>query len=364
MVTILFCWLRCGYEVECYRGWALAASPAFEVELAALHRDVVRWSLQTWGSLNENSSQWEQRMPSPMTKANHPPPLWAKQTSWIWCMLSSLNSVYMAVSQNRLVMMHSWEWGPGVTSTTGHGVPATDSLTHGGYTGQATTEHHCPAVQGRARSENGHAKATSKLTGNSLCCVSACSPRGEGMSKQTRASQSQSCGVFLQQPNPTVKQKETLQSHDSLVYYKQADSCRRASTKNQTADKGLQAARYCRPGTRGQPHHTGYRESWGLPPSHWSWQHQVHTLLASNDILPPQHFSSHGNWGLPVQMAANSGEESNKNSGEAKGICWISWRLSIPSCLVPWTPSPPIEPRDRQVGNETPLNWERHVRTL
>lgn len=62
------------------------------------------------------------------------------------------------------------------------------------------------------------------------------------------------------QLNPKVKQKETLHLDDSLVYYKQADSYRRASTKNQTADEGLEAARYRRAGTQGQPRQAGYRE--------------------------------------------------------------------------------------------------------
>lgn len=64
----------------------------------------------------------------------------------------------------------------------------------------------------------------------------------------------------MQQPNPKVRQKEIPCLHDSLVYYEQADSYRRASTENQTADKGRQAARYHRPEVQGQPHHTGYRE--------------------------------------------------------------------------------------------------------
>lgn len=66
--------------------------------------------------------------------------------------------------------------------------------------------------------------------------------------------------LLLCQPNPKVKQKETLHLRDSLVYYKQADSYGRASTENQTADEGLEAARYRRAGTQGQPHLAGYRE--------------------------------------------------------------------------------------------------------
>lgn len=72
--------------------------------------------------------------------------------------------------------------------------------------------------------------------------------------------------------------------HDSLVYYKQADSYRRASTKNQTADKGLQAARYHRPGARGQPYHAGYRESGGLLPPQWKWEQQIQTPTEPKDI--------------------------------------------------------------------------------
>lgn len=62
------------------------------------------------------------------------------------------------------------------------------------------------------------------------------------------------------QLNPKVKQKETLHLRDSLVYYKEADFYGRASTKNQTADEGLEAARYRRAGTQGQPRQAGYRE--------------------------------------------------------------------------------------------------------
>lgn len=67
----------------------------------------------------------------------------------------------------------------------------------------------------------------------------------------------------MQQPDPKVRQKEIPCLHDSLVYYEQADSYRRAATENQTADKGTQAARYHRPEVQGQPHHTGYRELGG-----------------------------------------------------------------------------------------------------
>jgi len=87
----------------------------------------------------------------------------------------------------------------------------------------------------------------------------------------------------MRQSDPMVKQEETPRLHDSLVYYKQADSYRRASTKSQTADEGLQAARYHRLSTRGQRQHAGYRESGGLPPPQQSWDHQSWAPTASKD---------------------------------------------------------------------------------
>lgn len=88
----------------------------------------------------------------------------------------------------------------------------------------------------------------------------------------------------MQQPDPKVKQKEIPCLHDSLVYFEQAESYRRASTKNQTANKDLQAARSHRPGAPGQLHHTDYRESEGLPPSQWRWEHQIRTPTGSKNI--------------------------------------------------------------------------------
>lgn len=90
--------------------------------------------------------------------------------------------------------------------------------------------------------------------------------------------------LLMRQPHPKVKQKEIPHLHDSLVHYKQADSYRRASTENQTADKGLQAARYHRPGARGQPHHAGYRELGRFLPPQWRWEHQIWTPTGSKDI--------------------------------------------------------------------------------